>query len=211
MKITAYKCKYTGKVFEDRSKYIKHLHRLRCNLRAAREEARVNAAWEEWIKAERAAIQYARDIPEWFLKNQKVIMAATNTQFSRDNRNRFVSDDVFTALSMDVDFFPLVSNSHACPANGKTNFMRLPELPTGYPGWTGRLTGSLKRPDTCDYWYPYGAALNKVGIHTHGGGGGNKFFGYNISIFLADWPGLQHEIDEAEQAAIVKRLIGKSK
>jgi hypothetical protein len=197
MKIQVYKCRFTGKIFEekDRAKYIKHLRELRESLRSERNYERTRKTWKEWLAAEKAKIFKVEDVPAWFLENQRKIMDACNAiEFSSnfDRRNRFVQGDKFTKLEWETcRFEPLASNSHVNPEGGVSNWCAKDKTkPIGYPGWTGYLKGSLARPPKHQHTYPYSEALNLVGIRTGSGGGGNDSFGYGFTIFLADWPGL---------------------
>lgn len=159
---------------------------------------RIHTEWKSWLKAEKLKITHPSQIPDWFLTNQKKIMEGANATpgIKYWHYPKFVEQDNFEGLCFDSCLFKeLVSNSHSCPEDGIENFMRDPSKPLGYVGWTGYLAGSLKRPSGLDSSYPYGAALNAVGIHTGSGGGGNRHFRYDFRIYVADWPGLQAEAD----------------
>jgi hypothetical protein len=118
----------------------------------------------------------------------------------------------FTTFSLRWN--PQVSNSHSCPFNGVTNWGGKGKLadgsdaPQGYPGWHGRVDWIVAWPKEWDGVY-LGSDLFSGGTfrtgrqraHTgSGGGGGMRYsekhgcwvqsFGYDFSIFAADWPGL---------------------
>jgi len=68
--------------------------------------------------------------------------------------------------------------------------------------------------------YPYDSIGKFVGLKTGSGGGGNEDWGYDVSIFLDDWPGLnqqwadmifEQEVTryEQEKDRIINRLKGK--
>lgn len=215
MKIVVYKCPFTGKLFEQKDKaiYAKHLSELREKQRQDREYDRLRSTWCNWLAEERANIHYVEEIPAWFLKNQRKIMDAVNAlKFSSgfDRCSKFVKDDKFVNLEWErCQFTTKASNTHVCPDDGITNWGSEKDKPAGYTGWVGYLKGSLVRPNRHNYSYPYSEALNIVGIKTGTGGGGNINFGYGFTIFLRDWPGLQHQVNEIEQDQIVHTLKGK--
>lgn len=197
MKIQVYKCRFTGKLFEekDKAKYIKHLLELRESLRSQRNYERTRNTWKQWLDAERAEVRRIDDIPAWFLANQRKIMDACNAiKFDNrfDRRNAFVKEDKFTKLEwQSCRYDACTSNSHVCPDNGVSNWCaKEKSKPIGYPGYKGYLKGSLARPAKHQHTYPYSEALNLVGIKTGTGGGGNNDFGYEFTVFLDDWPGV---------------------
>lgn len=212
MRVQVYKCRFTGKIFElkDRRKYIAHLKKVRADLVEERRIIQIRSTFGDWLANEKKNILFPQDIPEWFLKNQRTIMDSVNARsnFTRSG-DKFYPSDEFTKFKLEsLTFSKQCSNTHACPKNGVLNWSREPDKPMGYPGWTGRARGTLKRDKKHMNSYPYSAALNSVGIYTHTGGGGNENWGYDISIFLDDWPGLQHIVNEMEQDEIVRRLKG---
>lgn len=196
MKVQVYKCRFTGKLFEnkDRTKYILHLKTLRKAKQKARLYARILNEFNTWLIKERSEIYELEDIIPWFMKNQKYIMDAANAiSFSDDNKYQrgFHPDDEFKNINLNVKYSPTVSNSHQCPDNGMTNWCAKDKGPISYPGWSGRICGVLIRPAKHNWSYPASDALNLVGIKTGSGGGGNDNWAYDISIFVDDWTGLR--------------------
>lgn len=181
-----------------------------------------NTFWE-WLKKEKSTIHHPNQIPEWFLKNQRTIMDAHNAGVRPKHYNSFDSDKFFDTDNFEKLIFDrapvfqdLLSNSHVCPDDGETNWGNVKTKVSGYPGWKTYIRGSHIRDKKHNSSYPYGYALKLVGLKTGTGGGGNENWGYECSIFLADWPGLQVEYAnilqrryEAEQEAIINRLKGK--
>lgn len=213
MRVQVRKCRFTGKIFEEKDlkKYAAHLTKLRAERAEKRKLDKVRATFTAWLNREKKKILRPEDIPEWFLKNQRFIMDAVNAGI--DNRSfssdKFFDTDKFTKISFNLlRYSKNVSNTHVCPKGGVTNWGCKDDKPKGYPGWTANVKGSLERNKNHMGSYPYSGALNAVGIRTGSGGGGNESWGYGISIFLADWPGLQHTVDEMEQNEIVARLKG---
>lgn len=210
VRIQVRKCRFTGKLFEEKDlkKYAIHLRKLRAEMSEARHLARVRTTFKAWLKTEKESIHHPNEIPEWFLKNQRTIMDAVNAGFG-GARDMFYKTDKFTKFSFEpMRYNKGVSNTHVAPAGGATNWSCDSSLPRGYPGWTTQATGTLNRNKNHMGSYPYSAALNAVGIRTMSGGGGNENWGYGISIFLSDWPGLQATVDAMEQEEIISKLKG---
>lgn len=214
MKVLVNKCPDTGNLFEDDREFRLHRQKL---LRAQRKQEKFNLAQEEfnkWLNSEKEKVKSIEDVAPWFLLNQRVIMYAVNagykTGWQYRGWDKFVPEDVFTALLITGKYEKVISNSHNCPRGGVTNWCaRDPNLPKGYPGFKTRVTGKLIRPKGKHGTYPYSEALHIVGIHTGTGGGGNSDFSYSGELFLDDWPGLKEQIRILEEDEIVSRLKGK--
>jgi hypothetical protein len=137
---------------------------------------------------------------------------------TRSSRDKFYDTDTFerVAFTRSPTFDDVLSNSHQCPNGGVTNWEQKPEFgPLGYPGWKTHIQGTLVRNKKHDSQYPYGDALNLVGIRTGSGGGGNASWSYECYIFLDDWPGLQAtylgilmDRYEAEMDTVYNKLKG---
>lgn len=222
MKIQVNKCPDTGQLFECDEEYKKH---RRSFLAKKREKEKFESKRKielNWIAEEKLKINKAADILPWILANQDRLMKIYNRYKSSGFwfcNGTFSEGDVLSTLHFThLRFNHSVSNTHSCPHNGVTNFMCDPTKPKGYPGWQGRIEGVLDRvKEKGDY--PSSGLLNFIGIHTGTGGGGNKCWGYDVRIFLADWPGLQQEYSdiifehevaryEDEQKRIISRLKG---
>lgn len=212
MKVTVNKCPYTGKLFEDDLKYSKHLRRLQAERRAKRKDEKIRNTFSDWLAAEKSKITEVKQIVPWFMDNQRTIMDAANAIVNNiDRYGKFTDLCTYSKLEISGPRWNRnVSNSHRCPVGGVVNWGgHKPGLPTGYPGWTGHIAGSLTRPKNKMGSYPTSDILNLIGLHTGSGGGGNESWSYGLSIFLDDWPGLQHEVDMMEQDYIVRRLMGR--
>jgi len=185
---------------------------------------KIKNTFKDWLHEEKLKIYHPSDIPAWFLDNQQTIMDAWNAgcrpidTFGCSGEDKFYNTDKFENVKFTGNsvFQDLLSNTHSCPDNGTTNFMRDPDKPRGYPGWSAYIKGALIRNKKHNGSYPYSGALKLVGLKTGTGGGGNADWGYSVSIFLADWPGLEaeyasilHERYLAEELRIINRLKGK--
>jgi hypothetical protein len=123
----------------------------------------------------------------------------------------------------------MVSNSHSAPLNGVQNWGGKPGVPKAYPGWTGRVWIRYDNQGLSPGSTPFNTALSYPGT---GGGGGydgpweavsaarwarhgyNKSkntypeincYSWDYKIFLADWPGLEADI---ERQKIFDKLAG---
>jgi hypothetical protein len=220
VKILVNKCPDTGKLFELDAEYKTHRAKVLRKKRADAKAKKVKDTFFDWLAAEKLLITHPNQIPEWLLKNQWHLMEAINAgcrskTYGSFNIDKFYDTDVFSSITFDREpvFKDETSNTHRCPDGGVTNFSCDSNRPRGYPGWSGHISGKLQRESKHDGSYPYGEFLNLVGIKTGSGGGGNKSWGYDFKLFLADWPGLQtefkeilHQRHEAEADAIVRRL-----
>lgn len=201
--ITAWKCPKTSKIFEYETDYKKHLRRLAADSRETKRRQTIIDNIYGWIANEKENIYSVGEIAPWLLKNQKYLMEAANALHLYSFNDKFYDTDEFTKIELVVKWSNDVSNSHNCPKGGVTNWgVRDKTLPTGYPGWTGKVSGCLKRLSKHKGSYPYDGILKLVGIHTTSGGGGNESWGFGTELFLADWPGL-------EQQRMVDILAGK--
>ena len=206
--IIAWQCAETKAVFVDQADYKKHLRKLAARNRAIAKEKHIRNTYFDWLNAERAQITHIDDIVPWLFKNQQYIMDAVNAipeiggHFG--HRDKFCAGDEFTKLELErCNWNQHTSNSHECPRNGVTNWCaRDKTRPTGYPGWSGRIIGTLKRTPRHMSNYPADSLLNAVGIYTGCGGGGNEKWGYDVKMFDCEWPYLT-------QSMVFDKLAGK--
>lgn len=195
MKITVNKCPRTGKLFECDKKYAEHEEKIRQSDAKIHHMQKVKDEFATWLKEEKEKITAVDMLAPWLLKNQRMIMDVCTVSGNSLGDYTFYATDEFVRIDFErVHYSPLVSNSHSCPKGGVTNWGRDKNLPTGYPGWSGRVTGSLTRASKHMHSYPYSRFLNMVSIKTGTGGGGNDGWGYDVKIFLDDWPGLAQQV-----------------
>lgn len=203
MKVTVNKCPYTGKLFEDDKKYKAHLQKIRRERTAMRAEEKEKTEFAGWLAVEKEKIIHPNMIAPWMLENQDRLMVAANAfklgTWSTDKF--FPLTDKFTKIELMVKYTPRVSNTHCAPKGKVTNWHCKPDLPNGYPGWSGNVSGVLTREKKHMSAYPYSHILNLVGIHTGSGGGGNEHWGYGVSLFAEEWPAMA----EAETFRLLKK------
>ena len=228
--ITAYKSDTDGKIFEDKSKYTAHLRRLARHRNAQKKlqiaEAVKDAAWAELYERE----QSIDDWMQMVIDNQHLFWAeaAAGDPYDWDGvgKNAAVMPlPRVLKITHQLRWSDSVSNSHACPRDGVTNWgggVRMPDgsdAPRGYPGWCGQIEWLVEWPREFDGVY-LGSDLFSRGTfstgrqraHTGSGGGGgghmNKEFntwcqrpGYSFSIFASDWPGMARYYEKRQMWA----------
>jgi len=225
-RVTVWKCPHTGKLFEDERKYQTHLKRLARERHTKRKlQAELDQAQIWWTDLQNREILVA-DLPTLIIEHQDRFWAEAARRGSWDGwdkvgtTRRGVTCPVprlLEFIEFRLTWSDSVSNTHACPHNGVTNWGgQDPKAPRGYPGWRGRIEWIVQWPREWDGFY-LGSDLFKgrmVRINTGTGGGGgmkdNKkygctthSFGYDIEIFAADWPGM----DRAREKELMWKIL----
>ena len=199
-KITAYKCPDTGKLFEHIKDYRSHRKKVLAKL--AREREIKNAAeldqkwWEKnfWhgvksLAQLKAAIMLHRDV-----------LALRGLKFDR-SLPHVKPTPIVEITEFSLTYNDHISNTHSCPHNGVNNLGRYNTRPLGYSGWHGRIDYRVQSCAKQSYCYPGGGDMWKgTRIHTGTGGGGGfkeptqtQSFGYDITLWAADWPVMHEE------------------
>lgn len=223
-KITVWKCSRTGKIFQDREKYKKHLMSVR-NERAIRRCIEIDTDnTAKWFADFRAKEQTITELTQSIIDNQEMFWrsAAHNNGHDWSGVGKKIYKKVVMPIPHLVKFtaFGLrwadsVSNSHHCPVGGVTNWHSDMSKPQGYPGWTGQINWQVEFPPEWSYVYIGADLLDGSGIHKGGGGGGGynsstncQTFQYHCVIFAHDWPGLYAvEMRNRELARINKERL----
>lgn len=181
---TAYRCPWTRKVFGTKRDYATHLKNLRQNYmhQRVRETARARKRLDLWNQPT------FQDIINWIEMNPEFMYDnGVREGWLREGSEKYRDKFWIKITYVDVQWTANASNSHACPRGGVTNWgSREPNKPTGYPGFTGRIEYQLSHD------IGFGSdVVRGLGIHTGTGGGiGENRFGYSVTFFDADWPGL---------------------
>ena len=177
MKIEAWKCQSSGKLFEVEAEYISHKRKLaRAKTAQLKKRRMVQERDQCWID-----LQYEEfDITQLAEK-----LVARQEIYWPDTKSNLIN------LKIDVTYSKLVSNTHCCPKTGIQNWHCKNDKPRGYPCWTGRIYWEVNTKDVSDS----NRFRNNSYIHTGSGSGGSKPDGtktyqYSVSIFADDWPGL---------------------
>lgn len=198
--ITAYKCDETGKLFDDRTKYIRHLKKVAKDRLLVKKIERNHRSDQQWwhdnfwnrvrsLAQLRLAILHHRDV--------FAINGVKNYLTSKTLKPTPIIDFQVFSLSWSSQ----VSNSHDCPHDGVINFWRRDEsLPISYPGWTGRIEYTVQSfPDQLGCYPGSSDMWKNTRIHSGTGGGGGhedqrknncQSFGYDFYLFASDWPAM---------------------
>jgi hypothetical protein len=239
--VLVWKSDADGKLFEDKLKYQSHLRTLARHRNAQRKlqiaESAKDAAWAELYKREQSIDDWCQMV----IDNQHLFWAeaaagdpydweCVGKKRGRGKNAQVVPVPRLLKITHSLRWSDHVSNSHACPVGGVTNWSPSRNsdktAPTGYPGWRGRIDWLVAWPKEFDGFY-LGSDLFSRGsfqsgrqrAHTGSGGGGgghfNKEFdtwcqrpGYDFSIFASDWPGLTRY---HEKQIVWNRLTQKEK
>lgn len=196
--VLVWKCPKTGKLFEEQNAYKNHLSVLAKGRRKVKQQNYIKATFFEWLDDQREnVVMNVDDIPAWLLTNQQIIMDAVDDIPGRwaSFGDKFTDGDLFTKIEFERSYWGSnLSNSHSCPKGGvqnwgaKETFADGSPKPTGYPGWSTRIVGTLKRNKKNMSSYPASGLFNIAGIYTGTGGGGNENFGWDAKIWAEEWP-----------------------
>lgn len=197
-KITVWKSDMDGKLFEDKSKYVKHLRTLAAKNILKRKfehkEATRPIIMQKMgqVKSSGELTQFIKDNWQWFWLNG----AARCTWRWKDKPPIHELVDIrITGLKWDEH----LSNSHSCPQGGVSNFGRGSDYgATGYPGWKGQIHIEIKPPS---YMYKKKSYIEEgwgsdyfddtiINTGSGGGGGGptTKKYTYGLTLWAADFP-----------------------
>lgn len=187
----ARQCPWTQKLFVDDSEYLGHLTKLREKQRITRYHTSQCEKGNQAIEWATQNVTSPREFEDWMQENWEALVIRGTYMSPWDKSHLKRMDQLvipkLKTVRLNLKFDPLVSNSHSCPRGGVRNFTRKPELPCGYPGWTGRLEWSREHPvksrvDTGS------SIFENSPIYTGTGSGGQGCYGYEIKLWASDWP-----------------------
>lgn len=206
--ILAWKCPQTGKLFDQKSLYKRHLRNVaRSNI----EKRKINKEKEELLHFFEELSTRVRNIgqlTEEILKNQNHFWAASSRHNSfsyRDigkiQRGKVITLPKLVDIQFNVKWNDNIYNTHYCPRNGVTNWHREEGKPTSYQGWQGYMTMKIDGHVSLSHLFD-----NKIcGIHTGSGGGGTDgLFGYQVYLFADDWPEMYKSHQNKELVKLIK-------
>jgi uncharacterized C2H2 Zn-finger protein len=186
---TAFRCPWTKKVYGDKRSYVKHLKwlretRMHSRIRAT---ARLRKRQDLWNQPTFV------DIIKWIEMNPEFMFDNGLRESWRSKDIEKYRDKFWVKITyLNIQWTSSASNSHSCPRNGVTNWggRDLDKdgniRPRGYPGFTGRIEYQMSHD------IGFGSdIMRQLGIHTGSGGGiTNNRYGYSVTFFDADWPGI---------------------
>lgn len=219
--VLVWKSDVDGKLFEDKEKYQKHLRKLATqrNLETKILVAKQNKV-QFWADNFWNRVKSLEQLKHALLihAEQLGLNGLDNYWFAGRRKSPTGPPIIKQFEEFSLRYSDSVSNTHNCPHNGVTNWNQSHNrqkglnLPEGYPGFRGRVSYHVEWYTEWSSSYPGGSDLF-VGtrIHTGTGGGGNyksydpkdkkgkglQSFGYDVTIFFDDWPGLKAGYDEA--------------
>jgi len=214
--ITAYKCDTTGKLFEDKAKYQKHIRKVACERRNQRKiDAAHKTEMQWWHDNFYNRVKSLAQLQAAILHHSDVFAARGVKNYYSGIRDKLKPAPIIKFKEFGVRYSELVSNSHRCPHDGVTNWGgREKDAPRGYPGWQGRFLYTVQSHKGQTFSYPGGSGMwEGTRIHTGtGGGGGSNFeekalfqqsFGYELELFASDWPLMAAEYEKAKMMKIL--------
>lgn len=196
--VKAFQCPWTTKLFVTKKSYVSHLGKLREERmhRRARilRRGKVMKEFNSQPTFE-AAIEWIETHPEFFFDQ------AGGGSFNREHLQKIRPDFGIKILKLEVNWSPMVSNSHNAPRGGVTNWDRKERFPDGtlkpegYPGWRGQITFQVSHSTN------FGSDIFRgTGVNTgSGGGGGGNIYNYSVIFFDADWVNISDEANIAHQ------------
>ena len=208
-KVTARLCPFTNKLYHlsDKTEYLMHLTELRTTNHNRYKLNRAEREWKAYFDKKRNTLISVEEIFDWIVNDiDKIVyagFAVGNLCKWDESYEVFNRNFKLTRLTGAGSFKRVTkcSNTHSAPIGGVQNSCKKEDLPTSYPGFTGRYSFAYTGKLDC---FP-SDFLNIAGISTgSGGGGGGKYNGSAI-IWLDDWPAMKEHI---ELEKVVKRLKG---
>lgn len=194
--VEVWKCPKSGKLFENRVKYAKHLQKVREANYGEYEAMKYQRQDDKLMGRMTTECRNFDDILVFIRDNWMAFCyrAARENSWKFSSRSyKNVGEAMAHAPNLNkVEFtnmrFGMLSNSHNAPFGKPTNWGSKPDLPKGFLGYSGQIHVYYEW-DSC---FSVGDMLSGTAIKTGSGGGGNHTR-YDISLFLDDWPGLSEE------------------
>jgi hypothetical protein len=213
--ITAYKCDTTGKLFEDKAKYQKHIRKVAHERRNQRKiDAAHKTEMQWWHDNFYNRVKSLAQLQAAILHHSDVFAARGVKNYYSGIRDKLKPAPIIKFKEFGIRYSELVSNTLRCPHDGVTNWDgRVKDAPREYPGWHGHFEYTVQSYKGQAHSYPGGSAMwEGTRIHTGTGGGGSNFeekalfqqsFGYSLSLFASDWPLMAAEYEKAKMMKIL--------
>lgn len=182
-KIEAWECPTTGSLFKHKEDYRRHMAKLAAARRFAANRKLMLAQAEVCVKELHQQKSF-KEICQWIEKNYRLLYERQIIIGNFSNRRNAMPSGFFVK---DVSFENMVwsdrcSNSHSAPAGKRTNWGgQHPDVPRGYPGYTGSISFTTSLYGHCDLF-------KNTGIHTGSGGGSEQRFRFGVTLFAEEWP-----------------------
>jgi uncharacterized C2H2 Zn-finger protein len=159
-----YQCPFTKKIFKRKIEYIKHL-------KNRREKTYGTINWNKQkarLKLCGSFYDIAELIPTLNYKEYGINVLYVQFEATRWSRN--------------------CSNTHCSPMGKPRNFFNAdPNLPTGYPGWRGRIMWEQQEQISRSR-FSFSSFLNDLDIHALSGGSGDGIhYAMDFIMFAEEW------------------------
>jgi hypothetical protein len=214
--ITAYKCDSTGKLFEDKAKYQKHIRKIAYERRVQRKiDAAHKADIQWWHDNFYNRVKSMAQLQAAILHHKDVFAARGVKNYFSGIRDKLKPTPIIKFKEFNIRYSEHVSNTHRCPIGGVTNWGgREKDAPRGYPGWHGHFEYTVQSYKGQTHSYPGGSDMwegTRIHTGTGGGGGGTpaqeklfqQNFGYGVQLFASDWPAMAAEYEKAKMMKIL--------
>jgi hypothetical protein len=190
--IIAWKCDYTGRIFESKGAYETHLRKV-AKLKRHREHLdSMRLQFAAFVDNAQNTLATSTEISRWISSNYFLLSEFYNTQ---QFDSKLLCSEIDIQLCS-LTFCSRISNSHCAPKGKETNWWRNKEKPLGYPGWRGRIeittSFKLKKKNHNKTWES--RILKSVDIFLGTGGGTQNNFQYDVILWCADWKGMARSV-----------------
>lgn len=186
MKITAYKCPDTGKIFEYKKEYDVYRRNFLAIRRREQNKQKIIDGYNKILEDFRATPRSWIEMGQWICDNTNVFVERA---WLIDGNITKPKPMKFTNVIINATYREQCSNTHSAPFDGVTNWHGKPTLPYGYPGWSG----SINLEYTGDYGGFFSCIFENTGLNFGTGSGGSNFYQAGITLFESDWPGLKEQ------------------
>lgn len=195
--VSVWKCPKTGKIFENKAKYIKHLRDLGIERRIQRQKDVYRNKWADLVK-ELNSLCTEDEIVSWIENHSKeLLINALNHDTFRTKVPKFINKFKIKVTGFTLKYNSAISCSHSAPRGRKTNWHRDQKIgPTHYAGWAVHLEFGINHEIPTFF----SDLFKNTGIETGSGGSwknfeydGEKYKGLHsyVTLWEDDWPGLK--------------------
>lgn len=201
--ITAYKCDATGKLFEDKDKYVKHIRKIAAERRAQRKADEAYRADQQWWHDNFWNRVRSIDQLKAAILHHKDVFAARGVE-----HHRSIKKGLKPTPLVRFDRFHLYWSDRVNDSTYRRPPIKTDDASGPLGGWVGRFDYIVQSQKGQLWCYPGSDEMwEGSGIHTGtGGGGGHKdqetnflqSFGYSICLFAVDWPAMAREYEKAK-------------
>lgn len=195
--VSAWYCTHTDKLFSSKKEYVSHLKKL-ANERMIKVKVEKSKNIKLSQLAEMHDLESFHDIEDWIVKHSDLFVLTSCKLPSGQEIPKIVSIEL---TNMKFDKF--ISNSHNAPIGKLTNWGGREGIPTGYPGWKGRVLYRIlgSYPEFLSNLFKNTGIC--LGTGTGSACSGSRVFDNNkliqssysaeVILFAADWPGLSRQ------------------